>query len=446
MIYAAVVIFAGLLYVNSESSQSLLYPPALFSAVWLVSLAALTVAADRFHPISADTVLVYCAGGAAFSVGGGFVYAHLAESAKPVAGPESGSRIWVHRALDVGLLMVVIGLPFLAAKYWGGVEVGDPSAFAKLRAQMVQAEAQSARSFQPLDNLVNLAIVLALALHYENDGSWSRRWRAYLGIALAFIAGALSGTKGNALVLLMALTFISFLKSGRVNARVAAMAGVLGIGVFGLGLAMVNFAYDHLPVSLESVGVIGRMFLVYWLGGIVAFDRIVQDPHSAASSQHISRFFLETVNGFGARFEIPSIHAAYTQVSGTEVTNVYTLYFSYFKDPGWLGMILLMAILGAVSVWLWNEARRRSVFGVLFYGIWAGGLVLSIQAEHFLLGLNFYIKMLVVLLLVYKVIPRLAVVKTGRSPGNAQGRGIHARVEHPERTLPGETVSGGAAR
>ena len=110
---------------------------------------------------------------------------------------------------------------------------------------------------------------------------------------------------------------------------------------------------------------------------------------------------METANGLGAHFTIPSLHAEYTRISQTEETNVYTIYFSYFKDYGWLGVTIGLFLLGSLLTWIYSYARRGNHLAMALYSMNAVGLVLSIHAEHFLLALNLYIKMLVFFYLVY---------------------------------------------
>ena len=55
-----------------------------------------------------------------------------------------------------------------------------------------------------------------------------------------------------------------------------------------------------------------------------------------------------TANKFGASFEVPSIHAQYTDISNDYNGNVYTIYFSYYPDYGLVGVCVVMIILGAL--------------------------------------------------------------------------------------------------
>jgi oligosaccharide repeat unit polymerase len=135
----------------------------------------------------------------------------------------------------------------------------------------------------------------------------------------------------------------------------------------------------------------------------VAFDRIVQNPSGIRSSWSISRFFLLTANKLGASFEVPSLHAEYTMISPTMKTNVYTMYFSYFQDYGWAGIVVLPCALGYALTWIYRKARNGSHAALVLYGLMFSGILVSGFAEVFFLALNTLLKAVVVVWLVFSL-------------------------------------------
>jgi oligosaccharide repeat unit polymerase len=348
-------------------------------------------------------------GALAFSFGGLFV---LVVKRAPAAGqsPPVNRRAsdWSNMALDVVLIALLIGFPLCWLKVTRGLDFTDPLYFAIQRALAVAAQESSERTFSFIDNLPVVAMFLAIAMHMENDGSFARRWRAYLAIMLALVYGSLTGSKGNAIMLLLSLCFVSLIRARKVN--LIKLGGILTLGLllFSVGLMLVNFAYMGTWFSQEMLGLIFATIQNYWLGGLVAFERIAQDPASIESAHRISRFFLETANGLGASYYVPSIHAEFTSISASQDINTYTIYFSYFKDFGWPGTVIALTMLGAILTWNYQRARRGTPMAIAFYGVFTCAVVLSIHAEHFALALNFYIKMLLFFFVVYQIAPRLA--------------------------------------
>jgi len=70
MTWMFVALFVPLLVGNYAIAKNFLYPPAIFSGVWLFSLLGLALAGGLFNPVSIGALAVYWVGGLAFSVGG----------------------------------------------------------------------------------------------------------------------------------------------------------------------------------------------------------------------------------------------------------------------------------------------------------------------------------------------------------------------------------------
>ena len=309
----------------------------------------------------------------------------------------------IHVVLDCILLIAIVCFPYYLKTITTDVSIDDELYFAKQRSLNVEANAISSdRDFSAIKNLVVVTTFLAMALHYENDGTFARRWRAYGGIGLALIYGGLTGTKGNAVWLILTLAFITALRGEKLHIAKMAAALLLAIVLFGISLLFVSYQQDTSDSLLTSVQIVSGTIQNYWLGGLIAFEQIYQSPDSMESTQHLNRFFLETANGFGANFTIPSIHAAYTNISPYQDSNTYTIYISYFKDFGWTGVLLSMLLLGYGLTWNFLIVRnKKSVIPVMYSSSFAVGLLLSVHAEHFILSLNFYIKFFLFFYFIY---------------------------------------------
>ncbi|MGH8539443.1 MAG: O-antigen polymerase [Stenotrophobium sp.] len=401
MIFFVALVLGLLLAANHAVSRNLLYPPTVFTGVWLLSIVALIFSGDAYYPVSGETLMVYLIGAMAFSAGGFVILAGLSNGDIKRSAFTAIQLTRRHRVLDFVLLMVVIGLPFYLQKSTAGVDLSDPMFWANLRTVALEVSDTSQRSFDLVNNLAILSIFLAMSMHYENDGTFPRKWRCYLAILLALIYGAAQGTKGNVVTLILTLVFISSMRAGRLNFVVMGSAVLLSLAIFTIALAFSNFAYMDLQASVETLKFLAENTRDYWLGGVVAFDHIVHDPNSIPSTQKLSRFFLETANGFGANFQLPNNNPAFTNISESRSTNVYTIYCSYFKIYGWFGVASGLSMLGVVLTWVYAKARKGNPGAILFYGANITGLVLSVQAGHFVLALNFYIKMLIFFCFVY---------------------------------------------
>lgn len=407
MIYLIIFLFCVLVGQNYFLSRSFLYPPTLFCLVWLVSLVGILCSGNTLYPISAETLMVYFVGALSFSAGG-MVFQVTGNSliSKPFSMSEKGTYR-VHFLLDLLLLVVLIGLPV----YWRSlveiVDVSDPSLFFVIARQITVEIGGERQGVGVISNLVVLAMLLALAMHFENDGSWSRKWRDYLAVFIALIYGSLTGAKSNSVKLFLMLMFISFMREKKI--RLKLVFGYLATIVvfFSVGLIAVNFAYEVHDSLWDTMHATVIGIQNYWLGSLVAFNAIVADPLIMESTQCLNRFFLETANHLGADYYVPILHADFSAISSSQESNTYTIYFSYFKDYGWFGVITGMMFLGGLTTWLYKATRSRSPVSVGIYSMFGTGLLLSIHAEHFVLGLNGYLKAVLFFLLIYHVLSRV---------------------------------------
>ncbi|MEX2162776.1 MAG: O-antigen polymerase [Sulfuricaulis sp.] len=420
MIYVVVLALAMLLALNYYWNRSLLAPAALYAAVWCASVAGLMFSGDTLYPVSDQTLFLYLLGAVAFTLGAIFTDVCIPIVAKRSLANLGIRRPFFYFVLDIVLAVALLGLPMYLKEAAGELDMGNPAYyFATMRQAVVEASGQ-VRTFSVVRNLSIVSLLLAMAMHYENNGTGARRWRAYLAIGIALIYGVAEGTKGNAVVLVVMLLFISWVKTGRINPKQLIVGGTSVLAFFSVGLLLVNYAYMDTGGLVESARFLLPVIQNYWLGGLVAFDRIMLDPGSIEAVQSVNRFFLETANSVGASFPVPSLHAEFTDISATMDTNVYTIYYTYFLDFGWFGTVLCLAVLGGILTWVFRLARRGLPVAVMLYAIAAAGIVLSFHAEHFLLALNFILKTIIFFSFLYLVVARTAPVRS------SAGRPINA--------------------
>ncbi len=410
MLIAAILSLSVLTALNLRAGRSVVFPPALFSGLWMMLLCGVFACGDTFYPLSATTLLVYLTGAASFSVGGVLALRRTASRRSPEGSKPLASRRSVRRILDWGLLFLSLMFPW----YWKYVESLSASSGLNnfWKGIRIQSILQSETTYGLLGmnveamffgNLVTLSIILALIAYYEARKSRNGMLRAvlYLSVSLAYVL--LTAANVGAATLLISALGIECLLFRRLRILLLVVYLSLFLGVFWLvGLVLekgqVRSSYaleDNLPALVNLVQ-------LYGLGGLVAFDRIVQDPQGIRPTWSIWRFFFLTANKLGAAIDVPSLHAEYTMISPAMAANVYTLYFSYFPEYGWLGVIGIMCFLGTVLTRLYTEAMRGSPAATVLYGITFTGIVLSGFNEQFFTGLSMLLKTTVLTLLIYK--------------------------------------------
>ena len=218
---------------------------------------------------------------------------------------------------------------------------------------------------------------------------------------------AFSRVVRGGVLMLVTLFFITQIRVGRVKPVAAMTAFAVALALFVAGLWAINFSGHRFGDVSALADRVGGEISNYWLGSPVAFSQVATKLDSLPSTESVGRFFLQTERSLGVQVRIPSIVAPFTVFSvNGEDSNTYTIYFSYFKEYGLLGSIALLSALGGFLTLVWRRAMGGAAIAILFYASFCTAIAQSIESENFFLGLNGYIKALLVYGFLYWVLPR----------------------------------------
>jgi oligosaccharide repeat unit polymerase len=419
LLLISILLFAALAGLNYRLAGSLLYPPALFASTWAVLLSLLLASGDMYYPISGQTMIVYLAGAAAFSVGAAMPTCFFAQSFRKAPPPllwKPGSLV-----LTGGLILLIAVLPL----FWGNIQDIGYSASGEDFWRAVRAESIAQNddwSVKTLSLLLwegcsVLAVLLAASAVAEVEKSRYSRIRMILLVLTALLYGMMSGASSGAVTLMAGLIGIDAIRHKRLRTVVIAGGLTVAIASFAVIAALLSKGIAEADASIsENLVGIAELVGVYVLGGVVAFDAVVQYPASITPVWSIWRTFQLTANKFGADFDVPSVHAEYTDISNAYNGNVYTMYFSYYPDYGLIGVCVIMAILGALLAVIYQKANNGNPRALVLYAFVFSGIVLSGFSEQFFLGANFWAKAIFYVMVAYRFLPASV---SDRVPGNA---------------------------
>jgi oligosaccharide repeat unit polymerase len=300
------------------------------------------------------------------------------------------------------LAIAIIGFPFYVQKAYTAWQFSGINDFLQgVRQQALDSEA--AGSFDLLENVALLAILLAPIVLLEDDGTWKRRMRTVLAVSLALAYGALSGSKGAYVHVPLILLAVQWLKAGRPRLWVFVSIATICVFLFVAGIISVNLAYLNVygPLDLTSSAI--DLVPNYTLGSLVAFDRLLTGEVTVENTQGIFRGIKGVARNLGAKIDLPSIHLDYANISNYEDTNTYTAYFSYIEDLGLLGTAGWMVVLGVIVTYFYRAAMARDPLLIIVYAMVVDGIVFSIQAEHLVLAVSQFVKTVLILFVLYRM-------------------------------------------
>lgn len=405
MLVVGALTLLGLAVFDWFMKRDILAPGVLFCGMWGLTLLAVAISGSWYNPISPSAIAVYVYGGLAFCLGS-WTVATLVHPTKHLDQTDVDETLATRsQLLPVGVLVgleLILAVPYIRGQLLvaNGASWRVALQIIRVHSLILQAEGP-ASSLTPVANAPVVGLAAAVAGWYVRRVGPTGRLLAQVAVGVALVLDVLTGAKTGIVTLVVTLGALSALQSDTHALKQLSVGIMVGLIVFAIGTLLINFAFVHTAGLRGMAELAGLTTLDYWLGGPVAFSNVIAQPQAFESTQPLAAFFLNTAHSLGLRSSSPALHATFSAIGPSRVTNVYTVYFTYFKDHGWLGMIGLCALLGVVMTLLWRSSRRGAILPILFYALSVPSLLLSIQAEHFWTGLNQWIKLLVLLSLVF---------------------------------------------
>lgn len=397
----ALAVMAG---INRWWGRSWLYPPAVFSAWWALTVFILYLTSSLFYPVGDKALFLFLLGAVGFSLGGMIVSLLEMTSAPSIRLTHSRQRR-VEMALDATLLLAFACLPtyLLYLRQLAGSSLLSIGAWHVIRNTILELQnLPGGAPFRPEQSLLPVFSIMALLAAYEHSGGKRRRLRTWAMITVALFYELLSSARSGIFLLLLGLVAITSVKRRRFPIWQALVGSVVFSLIFvgnqitleKMGVqANASFA-DNLPMLAEGAA-------AYAVGGLVGFDLVVHNPHAIENGWTLSKFFLRTANKFGAKVDEPSRKLQFTPISPHITGNVYSIYFPFFVEYGSVGVFLLPCLLGFIVTLAYRRSLRGNRLGVLFYCLGLYGIFMSPFAESFFGEMGFWLKALFIASMLY---------------------------------------------
>lgn len=353
----------------------------------------------HFFPIHVKTLTLYLVGAISFSSGG-----LLISLQRPRARYDpysSGHLAVVSRLLNIGTLILLGSVPFYLQYVKNDLADApsaswlDPQFWRAARAESLARELADKQAGDILGaGVMSLTLILPLICFIERNNGRFGKLRMWSSIVAGLTCSFASAGRFGAFVILLGIGSLIWSEHLKIKLKFVFIGLLTLVCAYAPAAVLMNKggSIDY-SIGENVLGVL-EMARDYALAGPVAFDSIVTDSKAVTPVWNITRFFQLTANKLGAHFDVPSIHAEFTSAGDGVYQNVYTIYFSYYPDYGWPGVIVMLSTLGGVSVWLYKrlpsaERLTRLMFAYIMYGIFLSGFT-----ECFFLQLNIILKAL----------------------------------------------------
>lgn len=392
---AGAVLLAILGWVNYRVSGTLRYPAALFSCWWSLVLLAVGVSGNAFYPISEATLAVYIIGPLAMSAGGLMVLALNSREAKgPVVAWECRDGL-----LTAAIVILALAFPML---WWRISELSASSGvrdfWVGVRYQTMRPE-RAGNSMGLYQYLIFFSTIGALVAFEDAQRRKRHAGRAAVAVMMSLTYHLVTASRLGALIVTAGLAGIALLHSRRIVMTVLA-SGLAAAFVFtSVALALKKSGGGGGDLVAE-VGAVAQSFRLYALGGVVAFDNVVEGRTVSNAEGRTYRVVYAAARALGYEVDVPPLVSQY---SDTPVqTNVYTIYYPYLVDWGKAGVAVLFFGFGALFGSVFLQARNAPGPFSVVYGLVFAYLLLSSADEYFFSLLSMNLQAVGYLLLLYR--------------------------------------------
>jgi oligosaccharide repeat unit polymerase len=407
--------------------QSILFPPAALASIWTVTLAAIWLCGDLYYPLTLAAHEIVFVGVLAFSLGGlGAGAVPLLQSAHLDAVSPRRHR-QIDHWLTVALTLFVLNIPVSVLYFRSLSDTIAPRASMWRQIRIASSKANiSGQATVPFESLIlPFFSIVALIAVYEYARTRRHGVRTVLLLGLAGGYQLLNGARSEVLLLLVSSAVILWLRRGAIPLRLLSTVFVVFLLVFAAGqISMSKYGADPAASISTNLPAIGEGIGTYWLGGIIAFDQNRQNPE-LPYGWDLGKFAKRILNRFGATYSERDRNLAYTKISPSQITNVYTVFLPYYMDHGGMyGVIGLMGLMGFLSVYVYRCALYGNCWAVFTLGAFIYATLMTVFSEEFFAQIMFWIKAGALSTLVYFAPALTAAAVHTRlraEPGNSQG-------------------------
>jgi oligosaccharide repeat unit polymerase len=373
-----------LVLLNYRLSRSILYPPFIFSAMWLLDIFLYRLQLVEMNVIHSETFLIVCVGAVLFSMGG--------IGALLVPGRLIRTRfVLIRRSAEqqrqssklvryLAIVVCAVGVSFIVHRTFslGAGGVGG-SLLARARNAAVESANSGVREFPIFEYLLLWSVYLSVFFQLER-----RDLSSWIMVGITLVGCIFNSSRVEILLLISALTCIYLLKERRYS-FIAAIRFIRWPILAFVGMwSVLIFTTKNTAAYGDSLGGIVLLFLVnYIVGPVVALDYVLGHPSEyIGAPHHTFKFFLSIASALHLlQYVPPPSFDEYVPVPFP--TNVYTIYKFYITDFGLYGALVAMLVIGFFHTLLYRKALTGSKFAVYLFALTIYPAIMVIFDEQY---------------------------------------------------------------
>lgn len=372
-----IIFLASLAFVNYWLiRRSVVYPPFVFTCVWLLDVCVFSLHLSDLDPLHALTLNVICIGALLFSIGGALSFLIPLKTFSRVSfiGPPRGRGTklkWLLIAvLFLGVSMQFRYLLALAASAGGG----GFGFLAAARQTMIDETNDSDAAFRWFTYITTWTVFSALLFQLEPRSKASR-----IMLALSLLSCLASTGRGQFLLLLSALTTLYLIRNAKERfvpaMRFARWPIIAFVSLFVI-LMFSNKDTSHLTITPAEY--VQNSIVGYLCGSMVAFDLVVRHlaefTHTGALPGTLAPLF-RLLSTLGLMpYAPPPTFEAYVFVPVP--INTFTVYKAWIVDFGLIPGMMVVGLVGFLHSLLYRIAMTANRIAIFLFSLSVSSAIL----------------------------------------------------------------------
>ncbi len=401
-----ILAFVIILYLNLVVSNKLLYPPVLFSLIWMIVLALHFVNATfefgiEIFPLKHPTIIFLIVMNILFSLASFLAYTGTMQYSLSRVNISKKQSYPSQYEIDklffeiLNLLSIICAFFFFqkAFQLTSSYELGP---FIKELRTILNYHDGSFGWIKYTVVIININFFVRLILINKVKQKTS-------GIVIAFLIAigvAILNTGRTYIFFILIFAFSYWLFTKRIRFKKLLLAGFVMIFFFSLLGFLTEKGADMEADWISNISSMFQSFMEYLLGPVTAFQELLQSNEPLQYGKYSFRFIHKLL--FEIRLlDSPPVDLV-QQFRGVPFpTNVYTVFSPYYKDFGIAGAAVFMILVGGVYGILYYLSRINRLFFQYLFLLLIYPLLMSFFADFYFSMLSSWIQYIIFSTLVF---------------------------------------------
>jgi oligosaccharide repeat unit polymerase len=358
-------------------SRSLLSPAVVYAVYWGFVVASSGFVAFGDHRLSEAALLVFLLGAAAFTAGAATVHAAWRPRLRSPERLSVGRKRVVQNvmfAYSIGLLMLLPSFVASIRAAGAALQIDDFSTAARMALSL--ADRGGVPHYFQSATSVGAFFSFYAAWVYEGG----TRDKLALGAATLATLVMSAATFARSPVVALLLGVLAILALRRHVSSGAVAVSFLTTLILALAIGSVLNKGPDFGGGTSTARAIAQNLGVYFVGGPLGFSEVMRDPGLVGQPGLSLRFFIPFAGWLGWTPTVPENVLDYLT---TDLGNVYTFYYPYWFDAGWVGVVACAFVAGVVSTMIFLAARSGYAVAGAAYGYILGAVATSAVGDGF---------------------------------------------------------------